>query len=187
MLVKDIESVLRNKPEYDDQWIDWAAPILNRFCSITESDLAELSTPQIKVLWDGLLRYNEDDYIIDVLLTKGLNATQMMIVLFAYMDDLSRDQIELLADKSIPFSKMNYLAKALIDGLNLFELLDITKFSYEQIYEIYAAFKSKIDYSLFMDSGMDASTMKIIREALLDGRSVKIDGDNVIIDGDQKI
>ena len=112
MPVDDIEYILHNHPEYDDEWIYWAAPILSRYYSISLSDLTQLNSSQVKSLWDALLWFPNDEFIVDILLTRGLNSTQMKVISLAYKDGLSRDQIDFLARKEIPYMKLNYIIKA---------------------------------------------------------------------------
>ena len=187
MPVDDIEDFLHNSPEYDDEWIFWAAPILNRYYSISLSDLTNLNALQIKALWDALLWFPEDEFIVDILLTRGLNSTQMKIITLAYKDGLSRDQIDLLARKEIPYMKLNYLIKALLDGFDMIKILDINAFKYDQIYELYAGFKDKIDYSMYMDPNMDANAMKAVRLSLKQKLPVTITEDSVIVNEKEKI
>ena len=187
MPVDDIEYILHNHPEYDDEWIYWAAPILSRYYSISLSDLTQLNSSQVKSLWDALLWFPNDEFIIDILLTRGLNSTQMKMITLAYKDGLSRDQIDFLARKEIPYMKLNYIIKALLDGFDMIKILDINAFKYDQIYEIYAGFKDKIDYSIYMDPEMDSNAMKAVRLSLNQGFPVKITNDSVIINEKEKI
>ena len=187
MPVDDIEYILRNHPEYDDEWIFWAAPILNKYYFISLSDLAQLNSSQVKSLWDALLWFPDDEFIVDILLTRELNSTQMKVISLAYKDGLSRDQIDLLARKEIPYMKLNYITKALLDGFDMVKILDINAFKYDQIYEIYAGFKDKIDYSIYMDPGMDSTTMKTVRLSLKQNLPVTITDDSVIINEKEKI
>lgn len=187
MPVDDIEDFLHNSPEYDDEWIFWAAPILNRYYSISLSDLTNLNALQIKALWDALLWFPDDEFIVDILLTRGLNSTQMKIITLAYKDGLSRDQIDLLARKEIPYMKLNYLIKALLDGFDMDSLMDTSAYRYDQIYELYAGFKDRIDYSMYMDPDMDAHAMKAVRLSLKQKLPVTITEDSVIVNEKEKI
>ena len=176
MTKEQIISKLMLNPKYDSAWIDKASDLIATN-SYIESYLAQFSADQLNILSQVIAKYGNmsaepDDAFVEIMSNAELNLSQMQILLTAKNAGVETDKLSRIASHHIPYGVMNYLAQAMIDGLNLAEEITITRFNIDQIYEIVAGFHAGVDYKCYADSNIPAECMAVIRAGLEAGYDV---------------
>lgn len=167
MLTKQIENDLITNPKYSSTWISVAAKLMAEFC-LSEDILVDLNTEQLEIIYD-LEKYistHPDYHILDIVEREYFskyNATQLRLILTAYMKEVPAEIITKFIAPEIPYAKSNYLIQAYIDGYDMSSYID---FDHEQIYELYAGYVNNVDTSKYDKIDISAEKMGIIRHAL---------------------
>lgn len=176
MATKDeIQEELLCNASYSSDWINYASTLISEE-KIDTHTAETFSAPQLGVIIEAFKACSgKDDAqdFIDLISSPALNDTQMRVLLIAYQKGVEVSILEKYADPKIPYNKSNYLLSALTeDGVDLSGYIE---FSGDQIYEIYAGVKDKVDYAQYAKKCISAEDMSLYRHALAIGKTVTYD------------
>lgn len=176
MATKDeLQEKLLCNPAYSSDWINYASILISEE-KIDIHTAETFSAPQLGVIIEAFKACSSKDDaqdFIDLISSPALNDTQMRVLLIAYQKGAEVSILEKYADPKIPYNKNNYLLSALTeDGVDLSGYIE---FSGDQIYEIYAGVKDKVDYTQYAKKCISAADMSLYRHALAIGKTVTYD------------
>lgn len=176
-----IASALANNPKYDAVWVDEVSRILSTYDGYYEEDFSGLTAEQCALIAQALKQYSDDKQFIDLLLKRNLNLTQMQIVLSARNNGVEKyEWLDQLANEKLHYAKGNYISQAMVEGFNMFDILNPYEYDSDQIYEIFAGFKSNIDYKRYLNPEYPSEKMGIMRHGMQLGLDVKIFEDGLL-------
>lgn len=179
----DYIAKLMKNPKYDSGWIDKAATLMEKY-NMSEDFLAKFSAEKLAIIEQANAKYDksnpdgEDGLFIDLICNPKLNVSQMQILLTARSQGVDTMKLMRIAREEIPYGIMNYVAQAMVDGLDLTEDYNIMDFDIDQIYEIIAGYHSGIDYRTYADPRIPAFSMSVIRVGLEVGYAIRFDVDD---------
>ena len=177
MVTKEaLKDALLTNPKYDSGWIDNAVELICDF-EYSEGCCEEYTGEQLSILLQANKQYHDDDKFQIMINNPDLNTTQMTLLITAKSKGINTENLKIFADPNIPFSISNYALQAIIDGLDITNIIDITEYTADQIYEIYAGFKTGVDYTKYISPIIPAEHMGLIRHALEIGLDVEFDPD----------
>ena len=200
MTKNDIIKQLINNPEYDSEWVGTVAEIIvhksetDKDYSIEDMNkdiekYSNLNADQVEVIKLHMLNENNyfdlykviEEYTKDKdMSVEDFNATQMQLIgIMIDNENIPNTTIEKLIDCNIPYAKLNFVVKGLIEGYA--DMIDYIEYDPEQICEIYAGHKDGIDYTLYDKPDISDNMMGAARYALVNGLNVKFDKDVLII------
>ena len=175
-----IKDVLDLNPAYDAGWVDAASEILSENPDYNEEYLAKFTAEKLMILKQALNSYKSDIEFLN-LLKPELNVTQLQIIMTAKNNNVENRWISVLSNPNISYQKGNYIAQGMVNGYNMFDILDVNQFDADQIYEIFAGIESKIDYKRYLNKNYPAEIMGIIRHALQLGLDINITNNELIV------
>ena len=184
---KTLNDYLLNKAELSSKWINYAKDLILKY-DYNIDDLFKYNTEQLEILCkiNGDEKYTSNIHISDITEKNKfiletfyceLNATQMELLYTAIIHGLDYNKACSIVKPNIPYIKLNYILQAMIDGYDLLEYID---YEVDQLYEIFAATQTKVDYKIYANKNISAEKMGIIRHALELGLNIEIK-DNIII------
>ena len=184
---KTLNDYLLNKAELSSKWINYAKDLILKY-DYNIDDLFKYNTEQLEILCkiNGDEKYISNIHISDITEKNKfiletfyceLNATQMELLYTAIIHGLDYNKACSIVKPNIPYIKLNYILQAMIDGYDLLEYID---YEADQLYEIFAATQTKVDYKIYANKNISAEKMGIIRHALELGLNIEIK-DNIII------
>lgn len=180
-----ISNILLNNPSLSSKWIACAKDLIIKF-QYNIDDLFIYNTEQLEMLKKitGDEKYTSIIHASDInsrnksILTTfypKLNATQMELLYTAIINGLDFDKACLIVRSDIPYSKLNYILQAMIDGYDLTKYID---YNIDQLYEIFAGTQTKVDYEIYANKNISAKAMGVIRHALELNMTISINKDN---------
>ena len=175
---KEAINSLTTDPKFDGDWIENAATLIESR-GMNAAQLMEYSGEQLKIISMFL---GDDEDINALILNSKLNKTQMQILLTAHIkNNVKYEWLKILANPSITYTKMNYLAQGMVDGFNMYDIIpNLDLYDNDQFYELYAGIKCKINYTMYARPELPARIMGIARHALQLGMYIDaIDRDRV--------
>ena len=183
-----INEFLVNNPYLSSKWIACAKDLVINSKYNIDDLLYKYNTEQLEILKKitNDEKYNSIVHISDIeernkfileTFYSGLNATQMELLYTAVINGLDFNKACSIVKPDIPYVKLNYILQAMIDGYDLTEYID---YETDQLYEIFAATQTKVDYKIYANKNITAEKMGIIRHALELGLNIEIK-DNIII------
>ena len=181
----EIVEMLIENPAYSSDWIDIAAKLISEF-GYTTDKLEKFNPDQLNIIYNANKTYGDhtadpDENYIDKISNPKLNVTQMQLIDAARSHGFWQDDLYRLVDPELTYSKLNYLVQSLIDGFDIAKDYNPKELSAGQIYELYAAYKSKVDISKFFnpnDTHLVDDQLALIRHALELGLNVDYDVEN---------
>ncbi len=182
MTKEEMIAYLMKNPKYDSAWIDKAAEMLITE-KYSEDFLFQFSADKLTMLEQAYTKYgpeahDTDTTFIDLISNPMLNISQMQILFTAKSQGVDSSKLQKISDHNIPYGVMNYVAQAMIDGLDLTEEINVLDFSIDQIYELVAGYHSGVDYRMYADNRIPAESMNIIRAGLEVGYLISYDVDS---------
>ena len=175
-----IKDILDRNPAYDAGWVDAASDILSANPDYNEDYLAKFTAEKLMILKQALESYKADIEFLN-LIKPELNVTQLQILMTAKSNNVDNKWLSVLSNPAIAYQKANYIAQGMVNGYNMADIIDITQFDSDQIYEIFAGIESNVDYNKYLDKKYPAEIMGIIRHALQLGLSIDVTNDELIV------
>lgn len=177
MDAKVIESRLLRNPKYSSNWIETAAKILSASTMFTEKDLTNYNAEQLDIL-NGAIEFNAkaDEAArvsIPAIARPELNATQMRLMLAGLQNKVPVEFLNKAITTETPYATSNYLIQGYIDGFNMSKYFK--GYDNDQIYEIYAGFRNKVDVTKYDKPGISSDVMGLIRHALEIKKNITVD------------
>lgn len=173
--VESVASELATNPKYDAGWVDEVSHILSEYEGYYEHDFNIFSAEQVSLIYQALKLHSDDKEFMDLLMDRHLNITQMQIVLSAKTKGVKNEWLDKLANGALHYSKGNYISQGMVDGFNMFDIIDPYEYDADQVYEIFAGIKSGVDYKKYLDKDISSELMGIIRHALQLGLDISVD------------
>lgn len=183
-----VNEFLINNPYLSSKWIACAKDLVINSKYNIDDLLYKYNTEQLEILKKitNDEKYNSIVHISDIeernkfileTFYSGLNATQMELLYTAVINGLDFNKACSIVKPDIPYIKLNYILQAMIDGYDLTEYIN---YETDQLYEIFAGTRTKIDYKIYANKDIPAESMGVIRHALEVGMNIIINADNTI-------
>lgn len=174
---QEIISKLIKNPKYDSEWVKFAAAIMSQ-SEFTEYELNKYNAAQLEVIAASL-----DSKYLSAIVNPELNATQMHLLSMIAASENATDEImEKLADPEIEYAKLNFIAKAIVNGYNMYEqILKFLDFDADQISVICAGMEEGINYCKYAIKELPAAKMNIARLAMMNNLKFDIMPDCKVI------
>lgn len=177
--VEALKLKLLDHSAYSSAWIDIAADISIN-CGVVIKQLSPFDVEQLQVIRSVFTSAdNNPEIAVEKFLNPELNATQMQLLLNAYSHGLTTKQIQRYFDPNIPYVKINWAISALLEGVSIYQYVD-QGYDKDQLYEIYAGIKSKVDYTSYAKIRISAEKMGVARHAMELGLKVTFGPKNVL-------
>ena len=172
-----IASELAENCKYDAGCVDEVSNILSTYADngYTVEDFEKFTAEQCSLISQALKQYSDDKQFMNLILNRELNLTQMQIVLSARVNGVDKfEWLDQLANKNLHYAKGNYISQGMVDGFNMFDMIDPYAYDSDQVYEIFAGIKSNVAYRRYCDPAIKSEKMGLIRHALQLGLNVTL-------------